>query len=279
MADYSGQSLVGVLNSEPKNKDQLLELLTEEPTNPFTFAIGGNIISRGITFKNLLSMFFTRNVKGLMQQDTYIQRARMFGNRSDKDMKHFELTIPEDLYNNWHTCFLLHRLSYLSVRSHLTPVWATGMGTKAVSPSSIDKSQVHIEKGEMCFNRIKYEETMDKIISKYLGVGEGYKALEMLVNMFGDYFLPNHIMEFIKEISNDYNKDIAIHNSQYIENYDIKYADWNTISRSRGIFGARDYEKFPGAKHHFVLVKNKKGFCRLYYNCRHGKISFLTTEN
>jgi len=278
VADYSGQSLVGVLNSEPKNKDQLLELLTEEPTNPFTFAIGGNIISRGITFNNLLSMFFTRNVKGLMQQDTYIQRARMFGNRSDKDMEHFELTIPEDLYNNWHTCFLLHRLSYLSVRSHLTPVWATGMGTKAVAPSSIDKTQVHIEKGEMCFNKIKYEAIMDEIIDKYYGSDEGYKALEMLINKFGDHFLPNHIMGFIKEISGNPTKDIALHKSQNIENYDQKYADWNAIARSKGIFGARDYDKFPYAKHHFVLVKNKKGFCRLIYNCKHGKISFLTTD-
>ena len=157
VANYSGQNLIGILNSDPKNKDNLTELLTEKPTNPFTFAIGGNIISRGITFNNLLSMFFTRNVKGAMQQDTYIQRARMFGNRSDKDMKHFELTIPADLYNNWHTCFLLHRISYLSAKSNMHPNWATGMGIKAVAPSSIDKSQVNIEKGEMNFNKIKYE--------------------------------------------------------------------------------------------------------------------------
>ena len=58
VANYSSQSLVGVLNSDPINKDNLTELLTEKPTNPFTFAIGGNIISRGITFNNLLSMFF-----------------------------------------------------------------------------------------------------------------------------------------------------------------------------------------------------------------------------
>ena len=278
VANYSSQSLVGVLNSDPINKDNLTELLTEKPTNPFTFSIGGNIISRGITFNNLLSMFFTRNVKGLLQQDTYIQRARMFGNRSDKDMIHFELTIPEDLYNNWHTCFLLHRLSYLSARSHVTPVWATGMGTKAVASSSIDKTQVHIEKGEMCFSKIKYEPIMNEIINQYSGSDQCYKALELLIDKFGDNFLPNHIMGFIKEISNNPNKDIAIHKSQDIENYDQKYADWNAISRSRGIFGARDYDKFPYAKHHFVLIRNKKRFCRLIYNCRHGKISFLTTD-
>jgi len=278
VADYSSQYLIGVLNSEPSNKDVLLPLLTEEPTNPFTFAIGGNIISRGITFNNLLSMFFTRNVKGLMQQDTYIQRARMFGNRNDEDMKHFELTIPGDLWDSWHTCFLLHRISYLSARSNMHPSWATGMGTKAVSPSSIDKSQVHIEKGEMSFNRIKYKPEMDEIVEKYSGSNDSHEALDFLIKKFGNEFLPAHIMAFIKEISGVPSKDIAIHQSQNIESYDQKYANWESITRSRGIFGARDYDKFPYARHHFVLVKNKKGFCRLFYNCRHGKISFITTE-
>ncbi len=278
VANYSSQNLVGILNSDPKNKDNLTELLTEKPTNPFTFTIGGNIISRGITFNNLLSMFFTRNVKGLMQQDTYIQRARMFGNRSDQDMKHFELTIPADLYNNWHTCFLLHRISYLSAKSNMHPNWATGMGIKAVAPSSIDKSQVNIEKGEMNFHKIKYDTKMDELINKYSGSNECYKALEILISKFGNEFLPKHIMFFIKEISGNPIRDIALHNTQNIENYDKKYADWDSISRPRGIFGARDYDKFPYARHHFVLLKNKKGFCRLFYNCRHGKISFITSD-
>ena len=45
------------------------------PSAPFTIVIGGNIVSRGVTFKNLLSMFFTRDVKHKLQQGTYSQRA------------------------------------------------------------------------------------------------------------------------------------------------------------------------------------------------------------
>ncbi len=52
-----------------------------DPSAPFTIVIGGNIVSRGVTFNNLLLMFFTRDVKHKLQQDTYIQRARMFGSR------------------------------------------------------------------------------------------------------------------------------------------------------------------------------------------------------
>jgi|SRR3989344_1040876 len=72
----------------------------ESATNPatlFTIAIGGNIISRGVTFKNLLSMFFTRDVKHKIQQDTYIQRARMFGSRQ-KYLPYFSLHIPKNSF-------------------------------------------------------------------------------------------------------------------------------------------------------------------------------------
>jgi Z1 domain len=62
------------------------------PASLFTFVIGGNIVSRGVTFENLLSMFFTRDAKHKIQQDTYIQRARMFGSRKSY-LQHFELTI------------------------------------------------------------------------------------------------------------------------------------------------------------------------------------------
>ena len=61
------------------------------PASLFTFIIGGNIVSRGVTFDNLLSMFFTRDAKHKIQQDTYIQRARMFGSRR-RYLAHFELT-------------------------------------------------------------------------------------------------------------------------------------------------------------------------------------------
>lgn len=111
-----------IINSK-KDKDNL-----EKASNPkslFTIAIGGNIISRGVTFDNLLSMYFTRTVKTKLQQDTYIQRARMFGSRG-KYLKYFELTIPEQLYKDWHRCFVFHRLALDSVKSGNPPCLARG---------------------------------------------------------------------------------------------------------------------------------------------------------
>jgi putative transposase len=71
------------------------------PAALYTIIIGGNIVSRGVTFENLLSMFFTRDAKHKIQQDTYIQRARMFGSRK-AHVPYFELTIPNKLYLDWH---------------------------------------------------------------------------------------------------------------------------------------------------------------------------------
>ena len=69
-----------------------------DPKSLFTIVIGGNIVSRGVTLNNLLSMYFTRDVRNKIQQDTYIQRARMFGLRNGY-LEHFELSIPNGLYN------------------------------------------------------------------------------------------------------------------------------------------------------------------------------------
>lgn len=109
------RKLTAVLNAVSKAGRKVTLDLTNPPAL-FTIIIGGNIISRGVTFNNLLGMFFTRDVKHKMHQDTYIQRARMFGNRS-KYLKYFELWIPEQLYLDWHRCFVYHQLSLEAIRA------------------------------------------------------------------------------------------------------------------------------------------------------------------
>src|SRR4029078_11818349 len=105
----------------------------------FTVIIGGNIVSRGVTFPNLLSMYFTRTVKTKLQQDTYIQRARMFGARGAY-LKHFELTIPRDLYSDWHRCFVFHRLALKTIENEkISPVWIGDTRISIAASSSIDR--------------------------------------------------------------------------------------------------------------------------------------------
>lgn len=59
--------------------------------------IGGNILDRGITIKNMLCFFYGRN-PGTAQQDTVIQHARMYGNRSKEDMAVMRLHTSERIY-------------------------------------------------------------------------------------------------------------------------------------------------------------------------------------
>jgi len=138
-----------VLNSE-RDRAAAGDSATE-PSSPFTIIIGGNIVSRGVTFPNLLSMFFTRDVSQKLQQDTYIQRARMFGARNQY-LKHFELTIPAQLYADWHRCFVFHRLALQTVKTNLgSPVWIGDGRISVASSASIDKATVVLDQGEMSF--------------------------------------------------------------------------------------------------------------------------------
>jgi len=140
---------IRLVNSDNDRSDDIRG--ATNPETPFTVAIGGNIISRGVTFNNLLSMFFTRTVKHKIQQDTYIQRARMFGNRTGY-LDHFELHIPETLYLDWHQAFALHGLSMASIETK-NPVWLEDRRIRAVSSSSIDKSSLSIDRGEISFEK------------------------------------------------------------------------------------------------------------------------------
>ena len=119
-----------VMNSKRDADNGSYDLATQ-PKTPFTIAIGGNIVSRGITFDNLLTMFFTRDAKHKIQQDTYIQRARMFGNRGEY-LQHFELHIPRKLYGDWHECFMYNRLALASLRDGI-PVWLYNSRTRPVA--------------------------------------------------------------------------------------------------------------------------------------------------
>jgi len=153
VANASRASLV-VLNSE-RDRKAAGDNATE-PSSPFTIIIGGNIVSRGVTFPNLVSMFFTRNVQHKLQQDTYIQRARMFGARGAY-LEHFELTIPTQLYADWHRCFVFHRLALATIKNELgSPVWIGDSRVAVASNPSIDKATVALDKGEMAFGMFDY---------------------------------------------------------------------------------------------------------------------------
>lgn len=247
-------------------------------TNPsalFTIIIGGNIVSRGVTFENLLAMFFTRDVKHRMQQDTYIQRARMFGSRG-KYLPLFELTIPDQLYTDWHRCFVFHRLALSAIQRNLgSPVWLTDNRIAAVAASSIDRSTVDVDRGEMAFHLFDFDGRYDEIVASDANV---VHKLERLTAIFGVSVFPSYLKEFMVRTSPNPEQTIAIHTSSSISGYSNKEdgLDKSRIERRRGFMGNPQLEKgrYPNAVHHIKVFSNDEGKGRLFYKFE-GSIQFV----
>lgn len=236
------------------------------PSSLFTIVIGGNIVSRGVTFDNLLSMFFTRDVKHKIQQDTYIQRARMFGSRG-KYLSAFELTIPEALYEDWHRCFIFHRLSLASIDAGRgSPIWLSDSRIAAVSSTSIDKSTVDIDRGEMAFALFKFSPKMDEILN---GPNSQEEKLSKLAKLTGDKGFPEYLRRFILRMSDNPASDISIQASSGVYP-SMTLAERKAISRGKGMMGSSQ----SAARHSLKIFRNDEGMGRLYYKYS-GSIEFI----
>ncbi len=258
------------MNSE-RDKNVDLKSATD-PASLFTFAIGGNIVSRGVTFNNLLSMFFTRDSKHKIQQDTYIQRARMFGSRKNY-LEHFELTIPNQLFVDWHRCFVFHKLALAAIRSGLgSPVWLGDTRISPVSASSVDQANVSLDKGEMSFALFSYDQRVWAEIDR---INDPFEKLRKLHKTLGASAVPSYLLEYVQHTSRNKRADIAVHEPASIARYtDAEGLDKAKIQRRRGFFGKSQRDKFPSAVHHFAVFYNAEGKARLFYKYD-GNISFI----
>ena len=87
------------------NSDEQVSTLLDEESGELSLDtaanifIGGNILDRGITIKNMICFFYGRNPKNF-QQDTVLQHARMYGARAKEDMAVTRL----------HTTDLIHKI-------------------------------------------------------------------------------------------------------------------------------------------------------------------------
>ncbi len=268
--DNRNRNTIVVMNSDT-DKNVVDYNSATNPSTLFTVAIGGNIVSRGVTFDNLLSMFFTRDVKHKIQQDTYIQRARMFGSRG-RYLPFFELHIPEKLYVDWHKCFVFHKLSLDSIRSgNGSPVWLEDTRVSAVASGSIDKTTVSFDSGEMSFELFDYNESIEKIVT---GNQIGSEKLNTLAQLLGKRRLPDFLLNYINHFSPNGDESIAVHPSKTSAGY--KDADQDKIERARGFIGNFDLkrDKYPNAIHHIMILFNNQGKGRIFYKYD-GNIKFL----
>jgi len=244
-------------------------------TNPaalFTIVVGGNIVSRGVTFSNLLSMYFSRSPKSKLQQDTYIQRARMFGSRGAY-LEHFELTIPEGLYRDWHRCFMFHKLALAAIISGKgSPTWVADNRIAAAAPSSIDKAHVEFDRGEMSWGMFDFADAMDEIAAAEKI--NSFEKLESLHSLVGEQGFPDYLIRYVKRVCPDGALSIAVHRSQLISKYAPEILE--TIKRKQGFLGSNQLLRSGGEKaiHHFRIIRNPKNRARLFYKFE-GSIQFI----
>lgn len=257
------QNDIIVMNSNTDKKTVDYKRATE-PSTIFTIAIGGNIVSRGVTFDKLLTMFFTRDVKHKIQQDTYIQRARMFGSRGEY-LNYFELHIPEKLYFDWQKCFVFHRLALSFIRAGKgSPVWLEDRRVSAVASNSIDKATVALDSGEMSWDMFDYNSKLDEITSQLSQNPQ--ETLRAISEIVGENGFPPYVLQFIDEFSPYGVSSLAIHKTTLLgSNYES--ADKEQIIRLRGFISTGDLEKdrYPKAIHHIKVFRNEANRARVFY--------------
>jgi hypothetical protein len=224
-------------------------------------------------------MFFTLDVKHKIQQDTYIQRARMFGSRGQY-LRFFELSIPRQLYADWHRCFVFHRLALEAIKEGMgSPVWLSDSRIAAVASSSIDKSTVDLDKGEMAFRLFDFRPELDAIAASPVSNSEKLDRLGEALwdDTLKDAAFPSYLKRYIMRTSPSLEQSLAIHTSSSIEGYgDSEGLNKEAIERRKGFFGKSQMEptRFPNAIHHLKVFTNGSGKARLFYKFN-GSIQFI----
>ena len=271
-----GRRQILVINSKDKKKDNDNVKRAGKPSVLFTFAIGGNIVSRGLTFERLLTFYFSRTVKGKLQQNTYIQRARMFGNRDYSE--YFELCVPESLFADWADCFQHHELSLILAKQgsyqHIE-----SKRTSAADSAAIDKRHVNAIRGERTIGEIF--KLTPEIESRLLSEGRAapVSVLRDLLRteVLNENHFPEGILDYIENTTEGDESQVLMvlrgdqqsgYVLQDIERFVKTGGDTETITRTDGggiIDGMIKGRGLDSFKHYILPVRNIRNEARFYY--------------
>ena len=230
------------------------------PETTFTIVIGGNIISRGLTFNNLLSMYFSRDVKNKITIDTYVQRARMFGPRANV-YNDFELAIPRTLYDDWWTAFYNHRGSLVTVNNFSSPIWMSDSRTQTTAPSSINKGCVDVSKGEIGFQVFDLNQEIVDLYMKCTEENKTKEDIERLAEKVGD----DCMKEFF--VTQALRKMEIAPNKVAFQNIRNKTTDMDPVTLIRKRGGVIDPVK-GSPNYQFALFKNEETQrARIFFKC------------
>ena len=91
-----------VMITKVNSNEQVDQLLDDEGQlklrTPFNLFIGGQILDRGVTIRNMIGFYYGRNPQRL-QQDTVLQHSRMYGARPLADLPVTRFYAPKSIYD------------------------------------------------------------------------------------------------------------------------------------------------------------------------------------
>jgi len=294
--DYTGVELVKfIINNIGKSEVLVINHKNDsknvkracEPKALFTFAIGGNIVSRGLTFENLLTFFFSRNVKGKLQQSTYIQRARMFGNRPYSEF--FELCVPESLFEDWANCFHDHEISLRMAKAGIYQ-HIQSKRTSVIDNAAIDTKNISVENSEReVGEKFKLTDQLEKLLVS----SNSHSAIDFIQNLkssnlISEEHFPEPLLLYLSEVVEEDSNSIffvlrTVRGETVIQNIE-QYSDGDALNIRRprgGIIHAmlnkrKEYETYS----HFILpIRNNNGEARFIYKSRIGKTIIRNLKN
>jgi hypothetical protein len=143
------------------------------------------------------------------------------------------------------------------------PVWLEDRRIRAVSSSSIDKSSLSIDRGEISFEMF---EPTEELVNLTKASKDGYSHFKKIISLLPKDYLSEHISRFVESTQPFGESSIVFHSSRQVKGSDN--LDDRKISRARGMFGGEDYELglFPKSVHHFKIFSNSHGRARVFYN-------------
>ena len=193
----------------------------------------------------------------------------MFGSRGAY-LEFFELTIPQALYIDWHRCFMFHKLALSAIREGKgSLVWVGDHRIAPAANSSIDRSTVDVDRGEMSF------EIFDLPNPPGVDSGSGKDRLYALSKLVGDKHLPPYLVRYIDRSTEGAPQGIYVHPPLDVSGYK-KDADIENISRPKGFIGNTQLAKGGEAVHHLFVVHNGSK-ARVIYKYR-GSIHFIKNQ-
>lgn len=184
------------------------------------------------------------------------------------------MTIPRQLYADWHRCFIFHKLSLEAIREGRgSPVWLSNNRISAVASSSIDRSTVDLDRGEMGFALFDYSPSLDSLLKREVPAGAKLDDMQALL---GSAAFPEYLKRFILRTAfPTIEKAVSIHMPASIMGYGD--ADHERIERKKGLMGRSQINSSDNAVHHLRVYTNDSGKGRLYYK-HSGSIQFTKNQ-